>query len=194
MVPLKCIYLEPRHQHPIQDHLHSTVGIILTIINNTWVPPLPKAPTAASYWLWHAATHSLCPLARPSVFLSSCGTSTPTEGSSNNQTLFCSHKKGQRGPMINHISKTLLYGHVFWVIGSSFRLLPHHTEQNSSNRLFSMISDDWVQLKQLKCHFWISQIFQHWFLDIFCYLATLMCDHWSGRFIEACHTPRWMAK
>lgn len=51
------------------------LGIIRIIMNNTWVSPLPLAPTTASYWLWHTATHSLLSAGR-SVCLSSCGTST----------------------------------------------------------------------------------------------------------------------
>lgn len=56
------------------------LGIIRIIMNNTWVSPLPLAPSAASYWLWHNATHSPLPAAPalpPPLCVCSCWTSTP---------------------------------------------------------------------------------------------------------------------
>lgn len=101
----------------------------------------PSGFTAASYWLWHAATHALCLLDGLSFYLAAGLQHTP-----NNQTLFSSHKKGQCGPMINHISKTLPYG-----ITSSLEKqwqVQVITYSHSNNHLFSMISAEWVQLKQ----------------------------------------------
>lgn len=163
IVPLLFVWnvftLNPRHQHPIQDHLHSTVGIILTIINNTWVSPLPLAPTAASYWLWHAATHSLCLPARPSFYLAS-GLQHPPKALPTIRPCFALIRKVNVDPWsITLVKLFLMDSRVFWVNSRRFRLSPHHTKQDSSNRLFSIISADWVQLKQLKCHFWISHIF-----------------------------------
>lgn len=49
-----------------------TLGISPTAMNNAWPSPLPLAPTSASYWLWHTATHSRCLAAALSISLSVC--------------------------------------------------------------------------------------------------------------------------
>lgn len=101
----------------------------------------PSGFTSASYWLWHAATHALCLLDSLSFYLAAGLRHTP-----NNQTLFSSHKKGQCGPVINHISKTLPYG-----ITRSLekqQQVQVITYLHSNSHWLSMISVEWVQLKQ----------------------------------------------
>lgn len=72
--------------------------------------PLPLAPTAASYWLWHAATHSRCPPVGLSVYLAVGPRH--TRRASNNQTSFSLVKRRsvQAHDHSNHISKALSYG------------------------------------------------------------------------------------
>lgn len=71
-----------------------TLGISPTTMNNAWPSPLPLAPTSASYWLWHAATHSRCLAAALSISLSVClsvwlaGGPPCTGRASNNQSSF----------------------------------------------------------------------------------------------------------
>lgn len=72
--------------------------------------PLPLAPTTASYWLWHAATHSHCRLVGLSVYLAVGPRH--TRRASNNQTSFSLVKRRsvQTHDHSNHISKALSYG------------------------------------------------------------------------------------
>lgn len=108
----------------------------------------PSGFTAASYWLWHDATHAFCLLDGLVFYLAAGLQHTP-----NNQTLFSSHKKGHCGAVINHISTNLPYGircHL-----EKQRQVQVIAYSHRNNHLFSMSSAEWAQLKhrQNAAHF-----------------------------------------
>lgn len=90
--------------------LFEQLWIIIIMNNYAWMSPRPLAPTATSYWLWHAATLPRCLPASRSLCLSSCRTSTNKARLQQSGLIFSQKKKISAVPRPQQTQQSFCYG------------------------------------------------------------------------------------